>query len=134
MDTILQSIKAVSEEIRMRILLLLLDREACVCELMEVFDMAQSKLSHHLITLRNAGLLQGEKRGKWHYYRADTARLSRKNSEILRLLAGSLTGNKTIEKDRRSLAAVRKQKIACARREIKIAAKINIPKGKCCNE
>lgn len=133
MDTIIKSIKAVSEAIRVRILLLLVDREACVCELMEVFGMAQSKLSHHLITLRKAGLLQGEKRGKWHYYRVNTAELGRKNSEVVRLLAGSLAGNRLIEKDSRTLAAVRGRKIACARREMKIAVKMKIAKGKCCH-
>jgi ArsR family transcriptional regulator len=129
METILQSIKAVSEEIRMRILLLLLDREACVCELMEVFDMAQSKLSHHLINLRNAGLLQGENRGKWHYYRVNTAELSERNSEVIRLLSRSLAGDEIIEKDRRTLAAVRKRKVACARRNISITNRTKVPKG-----
>ena len=76
MKEVLTSIKAVSEEIRVRLLLLLMDREACVCELMAVFHMAQSKLSHHLITLRDAGLLQDEKRGKWNYYRVDTKALN----------------------------------------------------------
>jgi ArsR family transcriptional regulator len=134
MDNILKSIKAVSEEIRMRVLLLLVDREACVCELMEVFDMAQSKLSHHLITLHKAGLLQGEKRGKWHYYRVNTADLSKKNSEVLRLLSRSLAGNKLVEKDRRSLAAIRRRKMICIRRNMNISNKMNVQKGKCSNE
>ena len=64
METIVTSLKAVAEPLRVRIVLLLLDRQACVCELMAVFDMAQSKLSHHLIMLRDAGLLQDERRGK----------------------------------------------------------------------
>ena len=103
MNDVITSIKAVSEEIRIRILLLLMDREACVCELMSVFGMAQSKLSHHLITLRDAGLLQDEKRGKWNYYRATTKALNPLNREIIVSLSRWLIDDETIARDRRSL-------------------------------
>ncbi|HEY9165148.1 MAG TPA: metalloregulator ArsR/SmtB family transcription factor [Candidatus Kryptonia bacterium] len=103
MDKVLISIKAVSEEIRVRLLMLLMDREACVCELMSVFGMAQSKLSHHLITLRDAGLLQDEKRGKWNYYRATTKALDTLNRELVISLSRWLVNDETLEKDRKSL-------------------------------
>jgi len=107
MKEVLISIKAVSEEIRIRLLLLLMDREACVCELMSVFHMPQSKLSHHLITLRDAGLLQDEKRGKWNYYRVDSKSLSAKNREILISLSRLLVDDGTIENDKRRLDRVK---------------------------
>jgi ArsR family transcriptional regulator len=107
MEDVLTSIKAVSEEIRVRLLLLLMDREACVCELMAVFKMAQSKLSHHLITLRDAGLLQDEKRGKWNYYRVDTKALNTKNREILFSLSRLLVEDETIDNDKRKLNRVK---------------------------
>jgi len=107
MKEILTSIKAVSEEIRVRLLLLLMDREACVCELMAVFHMAQSKLSHHLITLRDAGLLQDEKRGKWNYYRVDTKSLSARNREMVVSLARWVIDDETIERDKRKLNRVK---------------------------
>ena len=65
------ALKALSEEIRIRLLLVLSNEEACVCEFMATFNMAQSKLSHHLIALRDAGFIKDEKRGKWNYYRID---------------------------------------------------------------
>lgn len=107
MNKVLTSLKAVSEEIRVRLLLLLMDREACVCELMAVFHMAQSKLSHHLITLRDAGLLLDEKRGKWNYYRVDTKALSTENREILFSLSRLLLDDETIDADRRKLNRVK---------------------------
>ncbi len=107
MKEVLTSIKAVSEEIRVRLLLLLMDREACVCELMAVFHMAQSKLSHHLITLRDAGLLLDEKRGKWNYYRVDTKALTQQNREILLSLSRLLVNDETIENDKRKLNRVK---------------------------
>jgi len=113
MNEVLRSIKAVSEEIRIRILLLLMDREACVCELMVVFEMAQSKLSHHLITLRDAGFLQDDRRGKWNYYRLNTKLLNRTNRELLLSLSRLLVDDNIIEKDKNTLEKVKQQMQIC---------------------
>lgn len=43
--------------------------EACVCDLMTAIAVDQPKLSRHLAELRKCGLLQGNRRGKWVYYR-----------------------------------------------------------------
>jgi ArsR family transcriptional regulator len=110
---VLTSIKSLSEEIRLRILLLLNDRDACVCELMEVFGMAQSKLSHHLITLRDAGLLISDRRGKWNYYRVDTQRLNPVNRELVASLAKWTIDDATIAKDLRSLVQVKRRMQIC---------------------
>jgi ArsR family transcriptional regulator len=61
--------KALAEPIRLRILALLLDGERCVCDLMAVLDMPQSTVSRHLAYLKNAGWVEGERRGVWMYYR-----------------------------------------------------------------
>ncbi len=113
MDEILTSIKAVSEQIRIRILLLLLDREACVCELMAVFKMPQSKLSHHLIALRDAGLLQDERRGKWNYYRVNTKALNHVNRELLLSLSRWFIDDGAVRKDGQSLEHVRRRLNIC---------------------
>lgn len=42
--------------------------ERCVCELTEALDAGQSRLSFHLKTLKDAGLVQDRKEGKWSYY------------------------------------------------------------------
>ncbi|HEY6190704.1 MAG TPA: metalloregulator ArsR/SmtB family transcription factor [Bacteroidota bacterium] len=113
MNDTLTSIKAVSEEIRVRLLLLLMDREACVCELMSVYQMAQSKLSHHLITLRDAGLLQDEKRGKWNYYRVNTRSLTSPNRELLSSLSRWFIDEEILGRDRRTLDKVKEQMGIC---------------------
>ena len=61
--------KALSEDVRLRILGLLLRGELCVCDLMAVLDLPQSTISRHLSYLANAGWLTGERRGVWMYYR-----------------------------------------------------------------
>ena len=42
--------------------------KVCVCELVPLFDIGQSTLSHHLKKLRAAGLVDSERRGLWAYY------------------------------------------------------------------
>jgi ArsR family transcriptional regulator len=61
--------KALSEEVRLRILGLLMHGELCVCDLMAVLDLPQSTISRHLSYLTNTGWLAGERRGVWMYYR-----------------------------------------------------------------
>ena len=61
--------KALSEEVRLRIIGLLLHGELCVCDLMAVLDLPQSTISRHLSYLTNTGWLAGERRGVWMYYR-----------------------------------------------------------------
>jgi ArsR family transcriptional regulator, arsenate/arsenite/antimonite-responsive transcriptional repressor len=46
------------------------DGEACVCELTVGFDVSGPTISHHLKVLREAGLIEGDRRGTWIYYRA----------------------------------------------------------------
>ncbi|WP_346885818.1 metalloregulator ArsR/SmtB family transcription factor [Clostridium sp. UBA4395] len=61
--------KALSEESRLRILMLLMHDEMCVCEIEECLKMTQSNVSRHLTTLRKCGILDGYKRAQWMYYK-----------------------------------------------------------------
>lgn len=61
--------KALSDETRLRILILLLTGELCVCEVMAVLDLPQSTASRHLAYLRNAGWVLDRRQGIWMYYR-----------------------------------------------------------------
>lgn len=42
--------------------------EVCVCELVPLFELSQPTVSHHLKVLRDAGLVESERRGLWAYY------------------------------------------------------------------
>ncbi|MEM7706413.1 MAG: metalloregulator ArsR/SmtB family transcription factor [Pseudomonadota bacterium] len=61
--------KACSDITRLRLLFLLRERELCVCELVAVLGMPQGKISRHLATLRQAGLVDTRREGAWIYYR-----------------------------------------------------------------
>src|SRR5689334_9558170 len=43
--------------------------EVCVCDLTAVFELSQPTISHHLRVLRDAGVVEAERRGTWAYYR-----------------------------------------------------------------
>ena len=63
-----QLFHALSDTIRLDVVVLLLDGERCVCELMEELELAQSRLSWHLKTLSDAGIITSRREGRWNYY------------------------------------------------------------------
>jgi ArsR family transcriptional regulator, arsenate/arsenite/antimonite-responsive transcriptional repressor len=60
---------ALSDPLRLQVLEQLRSGEQCVCDLCEVLAVPQSKLSFHLKTLKDAGLIEGRQQGRWMYYR-----------------------------------------------------------------
>ena len=73
-----QMFKALGDPARLRLLSLIASHpggEACVCDISGTFDLSQPTISHHLKTLRSAGLLDSERRGSWVYYRVIPAAL-----------------------------------------------------------
>ncbi len=71
MEDLLSMFKALSDETRLRIMKLLEHGELCVCDITAALDMAQPKISFHLRTLREAGILKDRREGKWMHYRID---------------------------------------------------------------
>ncbi len=69
MKEVARLLKAVSEDIRLRILLLLTYGELCVCDIMEILSLPQSTISRHLAYLKNAGFIDDRRSGVWTYYR-----------------------------------------------------------------
>ncbi|MFF8590605.1 ArsR/SmtB family transcription factor [Streptomyces sp. NPDC015220] len=64
--------KALGDPVRLRLLSMIASRaggEVCVCDLTPAFDLSQPTISHHLKLLRQAGLIDCERRGTWVYYR-----------------------------------------------------------------
>ncbi|MEV6313063.1 metalloregulator ArsR/SmtB family transcription factor [Streptomyces sp. NPDC051840] len=63
--------KALGDPVRLRLLSMIASREGgeiCVCDLTPAFDLSQPTISHHLKLLRQAGLIDCERRGTWVYY------------------------------------------------------------------
>lgn len=78
--------KALGDPVRLQLMSMIAsapDGEICVCDLTPGFDLTGPTISHHLRTLREAGLVDAERRGTWVYYRP--------RPEIMRQLATLLT-------------------------------------------
>jgi ArsR family transcriptional regulator, arsenate/arsenite/antimonite-responsive transcriptional repressor len=72
--------KSMADPVRLRLLSLIASHaggEACVCDLTDAFDLTAPTISHHLKVLREAGLITGERRGTWVYYRVHPEVLAR---------------------------------------------------------
>jgi ArsR family transcriptional regulator len=64
-------LKALADPIRLRLMsIIAASEEACVCDLTAPFAVSQPTISHHLKVLRDAGLVDSERRGTWVWYRA----------------------------------------------------------------
>ena len=59
---------ALADKTRLRLLNLMKDQEICVCFFTEVLSESQPKISRHLAYLRNAGLVEARRDGKWMHY------------------------------------------------------------------
>ncbi|WFR73178.1 metalloregulator ArsR/SmtB family transcription factor [Prescottella defluvii] len=78
--------KALADPVRLRLLSLVASHpggEACVCDISDSFDLSQPTISHHLKVLREAGLLDAERRGTWVYYSVIPTALQQLSSVLL---------------------------------------------------
>ena len=80
---------ALSDETRLQIVEILTRGERCVCDLQAELDAAQSRLSFHLKKLKDAGLVEDRKEGRWAYYSL--------NPESLEAMREYLEGSKPVE-------------------------------------
>src|SRR3984957_16700397 len=75
-----QVFKALGDPVRLRLVSLIgahQGGEICVCDLTSAFDLTQPTISHHLRVLREAGIIDSERRGTWVYYWLVPAALER---------------------------------------------------------
>lgn len=106
--------KALADETRLRILNLLVHGELCVCDIMAVLDIGQSKTSRHLAYLRNVGLVDDRRDGVWMYY--SLARPSGvTHRRVLEWLAEAATELPQAAADLKALHKVRRQAQRCGR-------------------
>ena len=64
--------KALGDPVRLRLISMIASAESgetCVCDMTESFELSGPTISHHLRVLREAGLIEGDRRGTWIWYR-----------------------------------------------------------------
>jgi len=110
MRDILKVFKALSESTRLRIIMLLLKRELCVCELTFILKMEQSRISHQLRILRDVDLVEDVRDKKWIIYKIPDA--AKKNLGFLfEKIKIELKDSKEIKEDAGRLETCLKQEV-----------------------
>lgn len=80
-----QGFNALADPVRLRVLSMLAsapEGEICVCDFVEPLGKTQGTVSHHLKILAGAGLVSGDRRGKWVWYSLDQDRLASLRSAL----------------------------------------------------
>lgn len=94
--------KALADENRVRILLALRNGELCVCQIVELLQLAPSTVSKHMSILRQARLVNTRKDGRWVYYSLDTESRDL-GKPVIAWLCGSLGDTAQARSDRERL-------------------------------
>jgi ArsR family transcriptional regulator len=108
MRKLAKTFKALSDETRLRILNILLERECCVCEVMQVLDLTQSRASRHLITLCDAGFLKFRRQGLWAMYSIDWDSMDKYHVDLTGIVREAVKNNQAAILDRQKLATTEK--------------------------
>ena len=107
MKSIAQFIKLFSDETRLRcITLILQNKNICVCELTHALELSQPKISRHLSTLRNSGLISDKRIGKWVYYSINSD-LESEKLQLLKNIYSVLKGSKQAQLDQNKLKSMK---------------------------
>jgi len=99
--------KTLGDDIRLRILWLLLNRELCVCDIESVLEISQANASRHLAKMKNAGILTSKKTAQWVYYDINK-KFIEAYPEFLKSLEIELKNGYVYKNDIKTLAVLKK--------------------------
>ena len=94
----MNTIKAIADSNRVRIISILQGRELCVCQIIKMLHLAPSTVSKHISILRQARLIEDRKEGRWMYYRLPD-NPSPFVREIIKLINNSIINDQQIQDD-----------------------------------
>ncbi len=106
-------LKVLSDESRLRVLNLIQERECCVCEVMQVMDISQSKASRILSSLYDVGLLRLRREGRWALYSIEDSPEKDYVKEILMGIKKSVAGDRAASEDLERLKRAERVGPAC---------------------
>jgi ArsR family transcriptional regulator, arsenate/arsenite/antimonite-responsive transcriptional repressor len=99
LEDLIKAMKALSDETRLRILYLILQRECCVCEVTQALNISQTRASRNLTILHEAGFTKLRKEGLWSHYSIDKNSMESWRLPLLEALSRGLTDNPVIRED-----------------------------------
>ena len=113
-DTV-KAFKVLSDETRLRMLNMLLERECCVCEVMQALEISQSKASRGLSALYDVGFLNMRKDGLWSLYSIDREGIKGYQSQLIEAVKEALKDNKIAALDKERLKKAERVGARCVR-------------------
>jgi ArsR family transcriptional regulator, arsenate/arsenite/antimonite-responsive transcriptional repressor len=102
----LLALKALADENRLRALVALRSRELCQCQVVELLELAPSTVSKHLSILKQAGLIESRKVGRWIYFRAAETDSNEFQSQLAELISAHTKTTELIRADRRRIKEI----------------------------
>jgi DNA-binding transcriptional ArsR family regulator len=120
MDAFIAITKALADENRVRALLALGDQEVCVCQIIELLQLAPSTVSKHMSILKQAKLVSGRKKGRWMYYRLPGETASEIVCRTISLVRHATSGDPRIRKDAERMRKIlgTQKELICERQSI----------------
>ena len=121
--------KALSDESRLRVLNLILERECCVCEVMQALEISQSKASRILSTLYNVGFLKLRKDGLWSLYSFAWEGMDAHLRDILEATRRAFESSSQMKADRERLKTVERVDPSCVNkmRQTRLSPQTSLP-------
>ena len=112
MRDLLKVFSSLADETRLRILRVLMERECCVCEVIQALDISQTRASRNLGVLQNAGLVKSRREGLWVIYSIDEEGVKRYRADLLEIIKNALRGNELVALDLERLRKARRVGLA----------------------
>ena len=108
-----KAFKVLSDETKLRMLNILLERECCVCEVMQALGISQSKASRGLSALYDAGFLKLRKDGLWSLYSLDREGMKENFFDLVEAVRKDLRDNEMAALDRERLKKAKRVGPGC---------------------
>jgi ArsR family transcriptional regulator len=109
MNQFVRAAQALSDPTRVRVLYLLMQRECCVCEVMDVLGISQVNASRYCNTLKDAGFLTLRREGRWKHYFVDVDTCPVALRDMLAAVRQTAENDEACKLDKRRLASARRR-------------------------
>ena len=103
-----RALRALGDESRLRAVLALRQRELCLCQIVELLQLAHSTVSKHMSVLKAAGLVESRKSGRWVYYRLRETDSPGLSGSVLKQILSTATKTARATTDSRKLTEILK--------------------------
>jgi ArsR family transcriptional regulator len=118
MYQLVKALKALSEDTRLRMLNLLLERECCVCEVMQALEISQTRASRNLTMIYDAGFLKLRKDSLWTLYSLDYDGMPQHLAKLVEAVKLALLNNKIAARDRERLKITTRTGVSCSQQPV----------------